>query len=343
MLLKISIDTPRFLGYNILLMKKTLSFLRKALKRDVTIIVIPHSTTTPVRKTFTLSFILFMLTFWTGITVWATVITTNNADYWRIRLDREVIKFKLMFFANELKKSQELLAQVKDKDGQLRELLDMKSKKAIVTDENLNKGGPTPEEQAYLEKYLENKVHEVSVKELYYQTKELQKETEQQLASAEEINSFISYQKKLYKSTPNTWPCNKDRITSPFGFRIHPITGRYEYHTGIDIDGSKNSPIHSVADGNVKYSGWSQGYGNLVIVNHGYNYQTYYAHLNKIQVKEGEKIKRDQIVGLMGETGTTTGVHLHYEIRLNDKSINPAKFLDDSLFFSKRSGVDWRE
>src|SRR3989339_243423 len=269
------------MGYNISSMKRILLRLRKALKRDVTIIVLPHTTTKPVRKTFTLSFLLFVMMFWTGLTIWATVITTNNADYWRVKLDREVIKFKLMFFASELKKSQELLAQVREKDEKLRELLDMKSKKSIVTTENIGKGGPNPEEQAYLQKYITNKVHEVSLKDLYYQTKSLQDETKKELASVEEINGFIAYQQLLYKATPNTWPCTPSRITSPFGFRIHPVTGRYEYHTGIDVGGYKGEKIKAVANGRVIYTGWSQGYGNLVIVDHGYNYQTYYAHLNK--------------------------------------------------------------
>ncbi|OGS19146.1 MAG: hypothetical protein A3J83_01580 [Elusimicrobia bacterium RIFOXYA2_FULL_40_6] len=321
-------------------MNKTLLKLRKVLKRDVTIIVLPHSTTKPVRKTFTLSFLIFIMMFWTGLTIWATVITSNNADYWRLKLDREVIKFKLMFFASELKKSQDLLAQVREKDDRLRDLLDMKSKKAIVTSDSMGKGGPTQEEAAYLQKYLENKVHEVSVKDLYHQTKALQEETKEELASVEEINGFIAYQQLLYKSTPNTWPCKPNRITSPFGFRIHPITGRYEFHTGLDIAGDRGSKIVSGANGKIIYSGWSAGYGNLVIIDHGYNYRTYYGHLAKIHVKEGDKISRNQLIGLMGETGTTSGIHLHYEVRLGDKAVDPRKFLDDSLFFTKQNTGD---
>ncbi|MBU0951501.1 MAG: M23 family metallopeptidase [Elusimicrobia bacterium] len=321
-------------------MNKTLLHLRKILKRDVTIIVLPHSTTKPVRKTFTLSFLIFVMMFWTGLTIWATVITTNNTDYWRVKLDREVIKFKLMFFAGELKKSQELLAQVREKDEKLRDLLDMKSKKAIVTNDSMGKGGPSQEEAVYLQKYLEKKVHEVSVKDLYHQTKALQKETKQELASVKEINGFIAYQQLLYKATPNIWPCKPNRITSPFGFRIHPITGRYEFHTGLDIGGDRGSKIVACANGKVIYAGWSAGYGNLIIVDHGYGCRTYYGHLSKICIKVGDKVSRNQLIGLMGETGSTTGTHLHYEVRLGDKSVNPTKFLDDSSFFAKQNRGD---
>ncbi len=316
-----------------------ISSLRKFLQRHLTIIFIPHTTNKPIRTTFTISFLLFVVLFWTGLTIWATYLATKNIDYWRLKFDREMIKFKLLFFANELKKSQELLAQVKEKDQQLRELLEMKTKKAIVTQKPSAQGGPGLSEQRYFQKLLEKKVHEIDIKDLYAQIKSLKEETRQQLASIEEITGYISFQRALYNAVPNMWPCTGS-ITSLYGFRIHPLTGKYEFHTGIDISNEKGTKIYSTADGIVKYTGWAQGYGKLVVINHGFGYETYYAHLWKILVKNGQKVKRGQVIGLMGETGTTTGVHLHYELWINRKLINPKRFLEEDIFFSRRIHID---
>jgi murein DD-endopeptidase MepM/ murein hydrolase activator NlpD len=309
--------------------------LRKFFKRHLTIVFIPHTVNRPIKTTFTFSFLIFIALLWTGLTIWATYLTTKHIDYWRLKLDREMIKFKLLFFANELKKSQELLAQVKEKDQQLRELLEMKTKKAIITQKNVGQGGPSPSEQLYFQKLIEKKVHELDVKDLNLQVKALQEETRKQLASLEEINSFISYQRAVYNATPNMWPCDGN-ITSGYGFRVHPLTGMYEFHTGLDISNVQGTKIYSTADGIVKYTGWAQGYGKLVVIDHGFGYKTCYAHLWKILVKEGQKVTRHQLIGLMGETGTTTGVHLHYEVWIDGKITNPKRFLERDHFFSRR-------
>lgn len=313
-------------------MIKPIQFLRKTLRRHLTIILIPHSSAKTKKTTFTFSFLLFIVFFWTGLTIWATYLVSKHIDYWRVKLDREIIKFKLTFFANELQKSQELLAQVKERDEQLRKLLEMKSKKAIITSDSIGKGGPSVSAQRYLQKFLEQRIHELDVKDLRYQVKQLREESKAQLASIEEINGFIVYQQALYRSMPNMWPC-AGRYVSPFGFRIHPITGKYEFHTGIDICNLKGTTIHSTADGVVKFAGWSEGYGKLIIVEHKFGFKTYYAHLWKISVKNHQKVTRGEVIGLMGESGTTTGTHLHYEVWHNNKVVNPTRFLDEDVLF----------
>ncbi|MFH4354670.1 MAG: M23 family metallopeptidase [Neisseriaceae bacterium] len=117
------------------------------------------------------------------------------------------------------------------------------------------------------------------------------------------------------------------RITSPFGPRIHPITGRNTFHDGIDISGSYGSPIKATAGGEVIFAGVSNGYGNVVTVRHAYGYTTTYAHLSKIQVRNGQTIDAGEVVGNLGNTGRSTGPHLHYEIRLNNEPIEPMPYL----------------
>ncbi|MDI6641695.1 MAG: M23 family metallopeptidase [Elusimicrobiota bacterium] len=318
-------------------MIKPIQFLRKVLRRHLTIILIPHSSAKTRKTTFTFSFLLFIVFFWTGLTIWATYLASRHIDYLRVKLDREIMKFKLMFFANELQKSQELLAQVKERDEQLRKLLEMKSKKAIITSDSIGKGGPSTSSQRYLEKFLEKRIHELDVKDLQHQTKQLREESKEQLVSIEEINSFITYQQALYRSMPNMWPC-AGRYISPFGFRIHPVTGSYEFHTGIDICNVRGTKIYATADGVVKFTGWTEGYGKLIIIEHKFGFKTYYAHLWKSLVKNGQKVTRGEVIGLMGDSGTTTGTHLHYEVWHNNKVVNPKRFLDKDVLFKGAKG-----
>jgi len=315
----------------------------KTLRRYLTIIFVPHTSTKTVRFTFTISFLLFLFILWSGVTIWAGYVTGRHFEYWKVKLDREAIRFKLLFFADQVRKSQELLEQVKERDLQLRALLEMKTKKEIITREaDEGRGGPGPKDQLYLEKLLEKKVDELAIHDLRWQSQSVHKETVDRLESISQIQNYISYQSGLYKATPNTWPA-EGRITSPFGFRKHPLTGRTEFHSGLDIANEKGTEIHSTADGVVEFTGWTFGYGRLIIINHSFGYQTYYSHAQKILVKEGEKVKRGQLIALMGDSGTTTGVHVHYEVRYKGKSLNPYGFLDRDNFFKRGERYVWKK
>jgi murein DD-endopeptidase MepM/ murein hydrolase activator NlpD len=312
---------------------KIYNLLRKKLSRNLTIILIPHSASKSIKINFTLSFLLFLLICWTGFTLWAGYINFKHIDYWRTKVSHELIKMKLMFFANRVRETQEYIDQIRQKDEYLRQLLDMKTKKAIITQDG--KGGPNVEDRIFLEKILTGKIDELSFKDINYQINLIQDATNKIAESVKEINNYIENQRYLYCCTPNLWP-TEGRITSPFGFRHHPITGEYEFHTGIDIANRKGTYIRATCDGIVKYVGWASGYGKLVIISNEF-YETYYGHLDKPLVKQGQNVKRGKIIGLMGDTGSTTGYHLHYEVHYKDKLMSPKYFLDKDNFF-KRAG-----
>lgn len=117
------------------------------------------------------------------------------------------------------------------------------------------------------------------------------------------------------------------RQTSGFGMRRHPLTGRNTMHSGLDWAGPRNTPIHSTADGVVKTAERQRGYGNLVVIEHDFGIETYYAHLNSIAVRPGQRVSRGERIGGMGTTGQSTGVHLHYEIRVGGNPVNPMTYL----------------
>lgn len=117
------------------------------------------------------------------------------------------------------------------------------------------------------------------------------------------------------------------RITSRFGWRKDPFTGKRAFHSGLDFRASYKQPVFATATGKVVYAGWGKGYGKMVKIKHKYGYTTLYAHLYHIKVRSGQWVRVGQIIGYAGSTGRSTGVHLHYEIRKYGKLINPIKFL----------------
>ena len=126
---------------------------------------------------------------------------------------------------------------------------------------------------------------------------------------------------------PSIWP-HAGKINNEFGFRRNPFGGRaYEFHPGMDIDGERGESVLAPASGTVVKAGWTGGYGNMIEVSHGNGLTTRYGHLSKIDVAVGDTITRGQLIGYVGSTGRSTGPHLHYELRLNDRSVNPRHVL----------------
>jgi murein DD-endopeptidase MepM/ murein hydrolase activator NlpD len=115
-------------------------------------------------------------------------------------------------------------------------------------------------------------------------------------------------------------------ITSGFGMRYHPILKTLRPHSGIDITAPKGTPVYATADGVISYEEPQGGYGTAIIINHGYSYQTLYAHLSKKAVKGGQKIKRGELIGYVGNSGLSLGSHLHYEVIKNGTPVNPVHF-----------------
>ena len=126
---------------------------------------------------------------------------------------------------------------------------------------------------------------------------------------------------------PTVWP-HIGKINNEFGFRRNPFGGRtYEFHPGMDIDGERGEIVLAPANGTIIKAGSTGGYGNMIEILHGNGITTRYGHLSKIEVSVGDTITRGQEIGLIGSTGRSTGPHLHFELRLNDRSINPRHFL----------------
>lgn len=159
-----------------------------------------------------------------------------------------------------------------------------------------------------------------------------------QSKSLDTIETLTQNKEEMLASIPSIKPVREDKLNksmfkmSGFGMRVHPIHKVRKMHAGIDFAARTGTKIYATGHGKiVKVNRSKSGYGNNVTIDHGYGYQTLYAHMNRIDVRVGEKVKKGQVIGTVGSTGTSTAPHLHYEVREKGKAINPIHFCMDGL------------
>ena len=157
----------------------------------------------------------------------------------------------------------------------------------------------------------------------------LEKEMYVQAKSYDEVAQMAKEQEIRMENIPAIQPVmNKDlkRVASGYGMRIDPVYHVRKFHQGMDFTAPTGTEIFATGNARVEFTGWKQGYGNTVILDHGYGYKTLYAHLYKSLVRKGQKVRRSDIIALVGNTGKSTGPHLHYEVRLNGKPVDPRNY-----------------
>jgi murein DD-endopeptidase MepM/ murein hydrolase activator NlpD len=140
------------------------------------------------------------------------------------------------------------------------------------------------------------------------------------------LKTDVDKRNALAAATPSIWPTH-GWLTSRVGSRPDPITGDKDFHQGLDISADQGTEVYATADGTVSHAALEGGYGNLIVLDHGYGLETRYGHLSKYNVKPGDKVKRGDVVGFVGSTGRATGAHLHYEVRVNGRLLNPLQLL----------------
>jgi murein DD-endopeptidase MepM/ murein hydrolase activator NlpD len=173
------------------------------------------------------------------------------------------------------------------------------------------------------------------VKNLSTQLSSLSLRTTYMDKSFEELNNLINNKEKLLAAIPAIQPVsnkNLNRIASGFGYRIDPVYKVQKFHAGLDFTAPQGTPIYATADGTIKEAGFSSGgYGNNVIISHGYGYETLYGHMYRIKAKVGQTVKRGEIIGYVGNTGKSTGPHCHYEVHKNSKPVDPVYFFYNDI------------
>jgi len=263
-----------------------------------------------------------------------------SINYEELQEENKTLKKELYVLSRETERLTDSFKKLKDYNNDIRNMIADKTE-TDVKDEKTNMQFTTllSYNQSLLQQGIPAGGKEFS---LYYQKPEkvieemqeninfIKENIPRQEIKLSELESNVKEYNARNAATPTLWPVadgGKGYISDEFGWRIHPLTHKQEYHEGLDIAVWYNTPVLATADGVVTYAGWSSGYGYLIKIRHGFGYSTYYAHLNKFKVKECKKVKRGEIIALSGNSGRSTGPHLHYEVRVNNIPKNPRKFI----------------
>ncbi len=309
-------------------MGRNWSTLNKSWKRPVNILIAPQGALPSWKISVSLPFLLFMAVLWTGVTVWAGIIVSRHVDYHITKADNKILHAKIAYIAEEMQEGRRYLDLARQTDNQLRDVLGLGTRDAILDPDGQN--GPQYDDSVNFKAIVEVKASEISEHMFRKNAQSLTADSKSLLAAFQEITWYIANQKNIYRGTPSIWPA-KGRLSSRFGYRLSPFgTLTNEFHSGLDIAGQVDSPIYAAADGVVRYADWGYGYGQTVLIDHGFGYSTLYGHTTQLLVKSGEQVKRGQRIARMGTTGRSTGVHLHYEVWHNGKPVNPMPYLKNT-------------
>lgn len=172
------------------------------------------------------------------------------------------------------------------------------------------------------------------IKESYEKAGKIQNRLEIEIQSFEQLQKELAYKERMWASRPAIQPLSNEDLTylhTTYGLRKHPILGYWREHKGLDFTAPQGSPVYATGDGNIEEAHFSDSYGQVVYIDHGFGFETRYAHLIEFIVRKGEKVKRGQIIGYVGNTGLSYSTHLHYEVLFKGHQINPINFFQRDL------------
>ncbi len=255
-----------------------------------------------------------------SLVIYSLTVQLDVAEHARLR---ETVKAQRRV-ATRLETLAQEVTRLRTFDHQIRRLAGMEGVQSLMA-----MGGGTLE----LGKALaagEQAEYEQLVERLYQDLQRLEREVALRSESLEAVTTYLTQQKNRLAATPSIWPTQDEGyVSSSFGHRASPFTGRRQMHTGIDIAAPRGTSILAAADGVVTFSGRMAGYGRVIVVTHGFGFKTFYGHNQKNKVRKGERVKRGQVIGTVGNSGYSTGSHLHYEVLVKDRTINPLKYIVD--------------
>jgi murein DD-endopeptidase MepM/ murein hydrolase activator NlpD len=245
-----------------------------------------------------------------------------------LRSQNETLKDRYASLNEKLKSMEKQMSELEKRDNNIyRSIFEADP----IPDSARAKEMETAKEIATIEGMANNELYASIIKSM----NNLNNRIKAQYASFDQVEDLVKDKEKLLAHTPAIQPVsNQDltRIASGFGYRIDPIYKTTKMHAGIDFTAPQGTPIYATADGVVKVAGnTGNGYGNHVVINHGYGYQTLYGHMVRIKAKVGQAVKRGEIIGWVGSTGKSTGPHCHYEVHKGGNRIDPVYFFYNDL------------
>lgn len=275
-----------------------MSKIRRAVRKaftPVTIMLIPHSNSKPINIRIPSVGIIISVLMWMMGTGYVVSIAVNAFEY-------RMMKERLNYYSGQFIELRATMAALQKAESEFRRIFSLGTKEKIL--ENIHPADSGSIDVAALKGQIKSAVDTVK-----------------------EIREYLLQQKDIYMAMPKGWPV-EGRVSSPYGYRESPIHGGQDFHSGIDISVEPGTPVRATADGVVSFSGWSGGSGNLVGLEHGFGYSSFYAHNKSLAVKVGQRVKRGEIIAYAGSTGASTGTHSHYEIWRDGKPVDPKPFME---------------
>ena len=297
-------------------------------KKQFTIMLLPHGGRGGTQLTISYLSLFLGCALWFGITATAAYFISERISLHETQKANADLKNKVVSFSEKLNDSLELITATAELNTRLRGMLALGNKAKII--EYSAAGGPSKLESLQLSKILFETSPLESEELLEMNVKEMLTKSWQAKLDFREISKYLNEKRILARSTPAIWPA-MGRVTSPFGLRASPFTGRSQFHSGMDIANVKDTPLRATADGRVVFAGWAGNLGKTVVISHRMGYTTYYGHCDNVFVKQREKVERGQIIASIGCTGRATGYHVHYEIKRYGKALNPMYFVNRSF------------
>lgn len=227
---------------------------------------------------------------------------------------------QIMAMVSKLQSLQEDVRRVQQFDAKLRVMMNLDREPADTT--GLSETPP----DAALQNYVPLHRQDLLAKRMHSLADQIAQDLNMEELRQQDILLALRENREFMVMTPSIWPA-EGHLTSAFGYRISPFTGQTILHAGLDIANRIGTPVVSPARGTVTFSGWQGAYGNCIIINHGNAITTRYAHLEKSVIKEGQVVNRGDVIGTIGNTGRSTGPHLHYEVRVGGVPVNPMRYI----------------
>lgn len=262
---------------------------------------------------------LFTLNYLTG-----DILGFGRARAEKLQRENGLLKEQLRALREKFQRLESIVAKLLEQDKELRLAVDLKP-----LDEDIKRVGIGGVEEKY-EFNLSDTEAENLLAELFSKLSKLEREITLQQESYEEIYKQYKTNQEKFKHIPAILPL-KGGLTSKFGYRRHPILGIWAMHEGVDLVVDIGTPVYATGDGVVSYAGYRGRYGLLIEIDHGFGYVTIYAHLSRVLVKEGQKVKRGDKIGLSGATGLVTAPHLHYEVWKDGVPQNPVNYFFEEI------------
>jgi len=297
-------------------------------KRFFTVLILPDAAS-PARK--------FHIPKWalTAVSSVAVVATFFLAFfvYQFVALNVQVLELKQL--RQEVGDRSVLAERVNQLEGELARLRDLDRKLRVVAGLDVGEGSPSVLPQGGAELLSRNALLDAlrarTGRLMDWVNRDLEvlgREITSRERSFRELKKFLEEKRSALASTPTIWPV-KGLVTAGYGYRRSPFTGQREMHEGLDIAAPLGTAILATADGIVSFVGPLSAFGNVVFLNHGHGFTSFYAHVSTSRVKEGQQVMRGDVVAYVGMTGRTTGPHVHYEVQVNGTTVNPMKYVVD--------------